>query len=237
MNEMAFNFRHIRDILGGELDFLLNRQEKNVWGGPFNGQEGRLEIYKSIINIVMPRLILETGTYRGTTTEFMATSGPPVFTIEGNSRNYGFSRARLRRLRNVNVRLGDSRDQIRHILRRRHRAGIYGPVFAYLDAHWNADLPLAEEIDIIFNFAPDTVVMVDDFQVPDDSGYGYDDYGVGFALNHEYISKLTHKYQLSKLYPKKLSADETGSRRGCIILSGKEGWETRLLATNLLRTI
>src|SRR5216683_8159337 len=34
------------------------------------------------------------------------------------------------------------------------------------------DLPLAEEIDIVFSRCPLAVVMVDDFQVPSDAGYG-----------------------------------------------------------------
>ena len=29
--------------------------------------------------------------------------------------------------------------------------------------------------------------MIDDFQVPDDSGYGYDDYGSGATLSRDYL--------------------------------------------------
>jgi hypothetical protein len=45
------------------------------------------------------------------------------------------------------------------------------PLFFYLDAHWNEDLPLAEEIDLIFSRSPCAVVMIDDFEVPGDPGF------------------------------------------------------------------
>jgi hypothetical protein len=56
-------------------------------------------------------------------------------------------------------------------------------LFFYFDAYSNEDLPLAEEIDIIFGRSPHAVVMIDDFEVTDDPGFAYDDYGPGKALN------------------------------------------------------
>ena len=54
-------------------------------------------------------------------------------------------------------------------------------LFIYLDAHWEEDLPLAEELAVIARATTRCIVMIDDFQVPGD-GYAYDNYGPGKAL-------------------------------------------------------
>ena len=52
-------------------------------------------------------------------------------------------------------------------------------VFFYLDAHSEKNFPFFEEIDLICSYWYNSVVMVDDFQVPGDKGYIFDDYGSG----------------------------------------------------------
>ena len=55
--------------------------------------------------------------------------------------------------------------------------------FFYLDAHWRDALPLREELRIIATQHACAVVMVDDFKVEDDSGYGFDIYGNGCEMS------------------------------------------------------
>jgi hypothetical protein len=135
------------------------------------------------------------------------------------------------------LRLGDSRAAIRQALNLHGSASQCRSMFAYLDAHWNEDLPLAEELELIFSTCPDSVVMIDDFQVPDDRGYGYDDYGPGKALGPAYIAGVRARYSLAALYPALPSIKETGERRGCIVLANEATWKNTLLATGLLREI
>ena len=225
----------VSDEVKGRIDFYRFPERGASWGGPFNGQFGRREIFEAIIRTAQPRLILETGTYRGTTTELFAKTTIPVVTIESDRRNYGFARTRLRGCRNVDVRLGDSRHELRRVFDcQRELLGGRQLFFAYLDAHWNDDLPLADELDIIFSNAPNTVAMIDDFRVPDDPGYGYDDYGPGKALDQSYIAPIIKAHRLTALYPRIPSSQETGGRRGCVVLA-KETWQAPLLATELLR--
>src|SRR5206468_11787016 len=119
----------------------------------------------------------------------------------------------------------------------------------YLDAHWNADLPLAEEIDIIFSRCPSAVVMIDDFQVPSDAGYGYDNYGPGKALVSGYIRPAISAHQLQAFYPSTPSAADYPStplaaaglaaagrlRRGCVVLANEACHGPVLASTPLLR--
>lgn len=65
------------------------------------------------------------------------------------------------------------------------------------------------------------VIMVDDFQVPGDDGYGFDDYGGGEALTVDYIQGSVSKHDLAVFFPSARSSEETGHRRGCVVLAGK----------------
>ena len=96
------------------------------------------------------------------------------------------------------------------------RGGIH---FFHLDAHWGEDLSLAEEIDLIFSSGTDAIVMIDDFQVPDDPSYSYDNCGAGKLLSEEYIDGLKSHHQLACFYPADHSLRETGARRGSVVLT------------------
>lgn len=213
-----------RHVLGerlvGQLDYLCRPELGVAWGGPFNGQEGRRAIFEALLGAVKPVAILETGTFRGTTTEYLARAAVPVHTVERLPRNYGFAKARLRTLRNVHVAHGDSRTELRRWVEADDAPYKGQAVVAYLDAHWNADMPLVEELDILFRNCPNAVAMVDDFQVPGDAGYGFDDYGEGRALTEEYVLPVMRNHRLAAFYPSLPSRQETGSQRGCVVLCG-----------------
>lgn len=196
--------------VAGQID-LLRPSFAAAWGGPLNGQEHRRAIVRALARAVDFDRVLETGTYRGTSTEFFAAVfGTPVDTVEGNLRNFTFSSRRLGAQPKVTVHLGDSRSFLRSLSATSSEA-----VFIYLDAHWEEDLPLREELEIIRATWPRAVVMVDDFQVPGDSGYTYDDYGPGKALVESYLPPL-EGWALH--YPSLVATKETGARRGCCVL-------------------
>ena len=77
--------------------------------------------------------------------------------------------------------------------------------------------------------------MVDDFHVPFDSGYGYDDYGAGRSLTADYIEPIVAAHGLRVFYPSTPSAHETGARRGCVILAKKNHTGTVLTSLPLLQ--
>jgi len=90
-------------------------------------------------------------------------------------------------------------------------------VFFYLDAHREDDLPLREELEIIFTYWQRPIVMIDDFQVPD-SDYAFDDYGPGKTLNLDYLQPVIAAYNISVFFPAVDVAEETGVKRGCVVL-------------------
>jgi hypothetical protein len=208
--------KYLPPDIAGRLD-LARPSYRLSWGGPLNGQEARQQIIRDLAKAIPFDQVIETGAYRGTSTEFFsAIFGVPVATVEANPRFYLYSKRRLAAHRNVTVELGDSRPFLRDLAERPDRGEA---VFVYLDAHWEDDLPLAEELQIIASAWSQAVVMIDDFQVPDDSGYSYDDYGVGKALVEDYLPE--HVLTGWKMYYPAVASDrETGARRGsCVLVS------------------
>jgi predicted O-methyltransferase YrrM len=202
--------------VAGRID-LVRPSYRNSWGGPLNGQERRRDILRELAQAVRFDRVIETGTYRGTSTEFFsAVFGCPVETVERNPRFYAYSRRRLSVLPSVRVVQGDSRTFLRDLAGR--DAASAETVLIYLDAHWEEDLPLAEELRIIGPSWPDVVVMIDDFEVPGEPGYQFDDYGFGKALTESYLpAESLPGWTL--LYPSAGAARETGAKRGCVVLA------------------
>jgi len=202
----------------GMLDYYRFPERRESWGGPFNAQQGRVCIFNALCDHLDFSAIVETGTFRGTTTKYMAgKSGVPVFTVERDARLFGFAKMRFTGKATIKTVNSDSRVFLRTIIRK--EAMENKTTLFYLDAHWGDDLPLCEELEIIFGTSDRAVVMIDDFKVPDDPGYTYDDYGEGIALTPEYIAPVVDKYRLSHFYPSAGSEVETGACRGCVVLA------------------
>ena len=206
------------EILLGKMDYYLKPSLKRKQGGPFNGQEFRQRIFLQLLDKMAFSVIVETGTYRGVTTQYMyEMSGFPVHTTEVNPRFFSYAKSRLRRHAGISLSNMDSREFLAKLIRERALEG--QSAFFYLDAHWGEDLPLLEEVQLIFNELPTAVVMVDDFKVPWDDFYGYDDYGDGKSLDLGYLGPAIEKYGLSAFFPVLSGDRETGVPRGCVILS------------------
>jgi predicted O-methyltransferase YrrM len=209
----------IRGNLRGQLDYYLKPKLKRNEGGPFNGQEFRQGIFLELVRNMGFSAIVETGTFRGLTTQYMyRNSGLPVYTAELSPRFLAYARLRLRKDTRVTLYNSDSRAFLQQLINGRLLEN--DDVFFYLDAHWGEDLPLLEEIEIIFGNLPGAVVMVDDFKVPWDTQYTYDDYGNGKTLDLDYLAPAIDKYGLVAFFPAQDAAGETGARRGCVVLAG-----------------
>lgn len=182
------------------------------WGGPMNGQAKRQQVVRDLFRLIDFDEVIETGTYRGATAEFLGyVSGLPVHSVEFIQRFYEFARYRCSGQPNVEISLGDSREYLEKLAARPGDPRC----FIYLDAHWEDDVPRHEELKIINARWPQSVVMIDDFLVPDDNGYGFALYG-GKPLTTEYLPPLPGWVLY---FPATPSAQETGARRGSLVLA------------------
>lgn len=201
------------------LEYYFDRSLGTEFGGPFNGQKFRQGIFDDLNREIAFQGIVETGTFRGVTTAFMAErTNERIFTVESEPRFFHYARLNLRRFKHVEVVNADSRVFLERLV---DDASVpKSRVFFYLDAHWNEDLPLHDEVKVIGENWTDVIIMIDDFEVPDDAEYKFDDYGVGKKLCLEYLGdELLSNWAI--YFPTGRGADDTGIKRGCVVLASK----------------
>lgn len=199
--------------LAGRIDFSRPILHEG-WGGPMNGQVARRDITRELFRAIAFESVVETGTFRGMTTQFLAAlTDRRIVGIEAMPRFAEFARRRCVSYENVEIVQSDSRSHLKSLM-----PELVGPVFFYLDAHWYLDLPLHDELWLIADSGIPSVVMVDDFEVPDDPGYGFDDYGAGKRLSHEILLGAGAD-DWGLFYPSTPSGRETGVRRGCAVIA------------------
>jgi hypothetical protein len=156
----------------------------------------------------------------------------PVFTVESEPERFGYAKARFFPGKGVFVRYGDSREFLKNLARRPRPAN--NAVFFYLDAHWNDDLPLREELKVIFENWQKAVVMIDDFQVPGLPGYGFDHYGKGRTLCVDFLRPKCPP-DVAFFFPAVAPEFESGQKRGCAILAWDDEIVGKLKSLGLLR--
>lgn len=224
--------RAFPEKLRGAIDYHIGHHSLFYpWGGPMNGQTARLEAVRALVFEVQPKLIVETGTFRGTTTQWLAQLGFPVISVEVNRRYHEFSRRRLEHMRNVSVRLGNSVDFLKEMIV--DTGAVPATTVFYIDSHWGKHLPLRSEMETIFRRFTEFVVIIDDFKVENDDGYAYDDYGPGQQLTIE----LLLSYDLpgmSVFFPSVAGKRETGARRGAVFVTASPTITNKLCRQPLL---
>ena len=167
-----------------------------------------------------PGALIETGTFLGFTTRHLASYGPPTYTVEVSRRYRYAARSALRDLETVTMIWGDSATAMHHLA---GEPAVTRPL-AYLDAHWEADVPLNAEVDCLLSNWKDVLIVIDDFHVPGAPGYGYDIYnGVPLSLD-----ELSLPGDVAVAYPAMAATEETGSRRGTVFLGSGDAARSAL---------
>ena len=193
---------------------------------PLNGQRERQRIVREMDRAIDFDEVVETGTFRGATALFFSNLlGCRVHSVELLQRYYGFAKRRCASDPNVRLTHGDSREFLRRLA---PEIDDHTTLF-YLDAHWGADVPRFEELEIVA-CRERAVVMIDDFQVPGDPGYGFTHYG-GTPLNLDYLPELPG---WTRFFPAAPSSEETGATRGAScspLRPSRSGWGTLQDAT------
>ena len=141
--------------------------------GGLNGQSFRARVILNLLRTLPVDAFVETGTFHGYTAALVAAQTDlPVYTVEAKRRYFIAAQPwRLRFGRRLHLVHADSRA----FLASSRLDGIVAP-FVYLDAHWDDDLPLVREVELLATRFPSAVIVIDDFLVPGDDDYGYDEY-------------------------------------------------------------
>lgn len=180
-------------------------------GLPFNGQVARMRTVRALLNTFSPDAVVETGTFLGDTTRFFSGNLIPVYSIEVKRLFFLAAKWRLRGNRDVKLVHGDSRD----VLGKLARHPPFERPLVYLDAHWWHHLPLRSEVSQILVGWDESITLIDDFQVPEDPGYGFDTHdGIPLALDYLELPVST-----LCAFPATPSHQESGGKRGALYIA------------------
>jgi predicted O-methyltransferase YrrM len=214
---------------------LARRIRARVSGKPcfFNRQRMRFRVFREIDRLIPFDNYIETGTYTGLTTHFLAdvarTRGALVYSCEINDDYYRIASRTVGNLKGVHLHRGNSVDFLRSL-----SANVSDAVnFIYLDAHWYKYLPLRDEVAVIGKW-PNTVVMIDDFKVPFDEGFGWDRYDDEREICMRYIEgSIGSSGVYFPNYPAR--QEGAGITRGYSVISISERYTNALDGVRLLR--
>ena len=180
--------------------------------GILNGQEGRQALFEDIIKQFACDAIIETGTYKASTTLYFSRFADTVISIESSSRYFTYASLRTANVKNIEILRGLSEELLPGVLGRPALRG--KRIFFYLDAHGNGKLPLSRELGAISELTGDNLIMIDDFEIPGDCGYRFDDYGGADRLSLDYLRRVDLHRDLFVFFPTLASAEETGFPQG-----------------------
>lgn len=182
----------------------------------FNGDIYLAEEVRKLIKKYNIKTFVETGTWKGHTTELVSELVHKAFTIEIDEEYWKESNY-LSTIKNVVTCFGSS-DIILDELFTDDK--VESPVLFYLDAHWKDSWPLLDELKVIAKHKlSDCVIIIHDFYNPINEELGCDSYK-GQRLDWDYVKDYIYniyKENFSYYYNK----EATGERRGAIIIVPK----------------
>lgn len=184
--------------------------------GAFNNDRFICNTFINLKNAFNIDTIVETGTYHGDTTVYLAQNFKNVYSIEVQKENYDIS---LNKLKSQNLQaklfLGKSEEILKNVIIENN---ISSNSIFYLDAHWY-ECPLQKELEIIADCKIKPIIAIHDFVVPDSQTLGFDSY------NDQPFTFEWLKYNFDKIYNCKYyywynnDFFSEGAKRGIIYLA------------------
>lgn len=199
-----------------------------------NGQYYRATLAFALMDAMGSDAFIETGTLFGETPLLvLQQTSLPVRTCEFLEAHASRAEVVLGRFGNrCNVFHGSSPE----FLRRLRASESFRKPFFYLDAHWEKELPLIDELEIILSGWSRYLILIDDFEVPEDTGFGYDTYN-GQPIGMDMIRPSLERFDGLTVFLPAYGADqETGNQRGwCLIADQETATIVTELAPELVR--
>ena len=127
----------------------------------FGVPEEEIEFLKHVMKL---DVFVEGGTYKGGTAKSMGKKFRKIFTIEKSDIMFEIAKENLKDTNNITLLKGDTREHLDSII------GNNENILFWLDAHWSGgdtygeedECPLIEELDIIFKYQKNYVILIDD---------------------------------------------------------------------------
>jgi hypothetical protein len=127
----------------------------------FGVPEEETEFLKHIMKL---DVFVEGGTYKGDTAKSMGEKFKKIYTIEKSDVMFEIAKENLKDAINITLLKGDTREHLDSIMENNEN------ILFWLDAHWSGgdtygeedECPLIEELEIIFKYNKNFVVLIDD---------------------------------------------------------------------------
>jgi hypothetical protein len=150
-------------ILNKLVKYFLYIYYEFICSKGFNGDKYLKEKIYELIYVNNINTIIETGTFRGSTTKEFSTMVDNVISIENNPKLFKKAKVKLKKFKNIKLYFGNSPLILNKIIPK-----VKVPVLFYLDAHTNTKTFLIEELMSISNFSStkNSVIIIHDFYVP-----------------------------------------------------------------------
>lgn len=159
--------------------------------------------------------VIETGTYHGVTTHWLAHNFDNVLTIESNHEHSYEARKLLHGHRNVEMWEGSSAERLGDMIEECEGHNL----LVFLDAHWYEN-PVLDELRQIAELGATPVIVIHDFKNPGDPTMGYDEYPEqGIVYEWDWIKDKVDLIYGKDNYKYYYNRDATGSRRGCLFIT------------------
>ena len=187
--------------------------------GPFNEDVFMQDAFLELKKKHKIKLVIETGTYHGTTTEWLAKNFKTVYTVEVNKEFAEIAAKTLSKYKNCHQFLGNSVDSLEFMLTQ-GKPDL--PKLVFLDAHWYAN-PLLGELEVIAACGIKPVLVIHDFYNPFHPDFGYDVYpDQKITYNFEYVSAALEKIYGKDGFKHWYNQKATGAKRGCLFVTPKD---------------
>lgn len=186
----------------------------------FEGDTYLKSTIQSLIDKYGIKTVVETGTFKGSTTVQFAAMVDTVYTTEVNPQYYTEANKKFTEhsISTIHSHLGSSVDVLPKILPTISQPQM---LLFFLDAHWGPNNPLLEELQIIADHKLKPVIAIHDFKVPGHPELGFDTYG-GQDYEWNWIKKKVENIYGSKSYTVEYNKEANGMKRGVIFITPKE---------------
>lgn len=187
--------------------------------GPFNEDTFMQTAFLELKKKHKIDLVIETGTYHGTTTKWLAKHFERVCTIEINKEFADIAANRLRNFKNCHQFLDDSVNALSYIIK---QGKPFSSLCLFLDAHWYKN-PLLGELEVIAACGIKPVLVIHDFYNPFHPEFGYDVYpDQKITYNFDYVSAALEKIYGKDGFNHWYNQEATGAKRGCLFVTPKK---------------
>jgi hypothetical protein len=163
------------------------------------------------------KVAIETGTYHGDTTKWLAENFDKVYTVEYDRRYLDIAKNQISNYSNIHSYLGSSTDYLGKFLEESKDSSI----IIFLDAHWYAN-PVLKELDRIRESGLKPVLAIHDFKVPERPDLGYDEYAnQGIVYEWEWIREKIESIYGKEGFDIEYNTYSGQNMRGCIFIIPK----------------